>query len=66
MTTPTGRAMASLLSIFAEFQRKILKERVKAGIAHARALGKKHGRPHNARANASQLDALTLLILPVY
>ena len=45
LTTPTGRAMAGLLSIFAEFEREILRERVKAGIAHARSKGGSHGRP---------------------
>lgn len=45
LTTATGRAMAGLLAIFAEFEREILCERVKAGIAHARQSGKKHGRP---------------------
>ena len=44
-TTPTGRAMAGLLAIFAEFEREILRERVKAGIAQARKRGKPHGRP---------------------
>ena len=45
LTTATGRAMAGLLAIFAEFEREILRERVKAGIAHARQNGGKHGRP---------------------
>ncbi|CAM4458482.1 MAG: DNA-invertase hin [Legionella sp.] len=45
LTTATGRAMAGLLAIFAEFEREILRERVKAGIAHARQKGKSHGRP---------------------
>ena len=31
LTTPTGRAMAGLLAVFAEFERDILRERVKAG-----------------------------------
>ena len=44
-TAPTGRAMAGLLAIFAEFEREILRERVKAGIAQARRHGKRHGRP---------------------
>ncbi|WP_083502713.1 recombinase family protein [Legionella cincinnatiensis] len=35
--------MAGLLAIFAEFEREILCERVKAGIAHARQKGKNHG-----------------------
>ena len=41
LTTPVGRAMAGLLAIFAEFEREILRERVKAGIAKPAAGG--HG-----------------------
>jgi DNA invertase Pin-like site-specific DNA recombinase len=44
-TTPIGRAMAGLLALFAEFERDILRERVKAGIAEARRRGTRHGRP---------------------
>jgi len=45
LTTSTGRALAGLLAVFAEFEREILRERVKAGIAHARQEGGPHGRP---------------------
>jgi putative DNA-invertase from lambdoid prophage Rac len=45
LTTPAGRAMAGLLSVFAEFEREILCERVCAGLAHARQQGKRLGRP---------------------
>jgi DNA invertase Pin-like site-specific DNA recombinase len=38
LTTPAGRAMAALLAVFAEFEREILRERVRAGLAHARRL----------------------------
>jgi len=31
LTTPAGRAMAGLLAVFAEFEREILRERVRAG-----------------------------------
>src|SRR5215203_1895931 len=48
LTTPAGRAMAGLLAIFAEFEREILRERIKSGIAQARAEGKPHGRPRSA------------------
>src|SRR5271168_3400122 len=34
LTTPAGRAMAGLLSVFAEFEREILRERVRAGLVH--------------------------------
>jgi putative DNA-invertase from lambdoid prophage Rac len=45
LTTPAGRAMAGLLAVFAEFEREILRERVRAGLAHARLNGKHLGRP---------------------
>ena len=48
LTTPAGRAMAGLLAVFAEFEREILRERVRAGLAHARQNGKRLGRPPSA------------------
>jgi putative DNA-invertase from lambdoid prophage Rac len=48
LTTPTGRAMAGMLAVFAEFEREILRERVRAGIAQARKEGRPHGRPPTA------------------
>ena len=45
LTTPAGRAMAGLLAVFAEFEREILRERVRAGLAHARQNGQRLGRP---------------------
>src|SRR5262249_45350887 len=33
LTTPSGRALAGMLAVFAEFERDILRDRVKAGIA---------------------------------
>lgn len=58
LTTPTGRAMAGLLAVFAEFEREILRERVRAGIAQARQQGKAHGRPPTARRKATQVREL--------
>ena len=43
LTTPAGRAMAGLLAVFAEFEREILRERTRAGLAHARENGKRLG-----------------------
>lgn len=40
LTTPAGRAMAGLLAVFAEFERDILRERVRAGLARAQQNGK--------------------------
>ena len=48
LTTPSGRALAGMLAVFAEFERDILCDRVKAGIAQARKDGKPHGRPMTA------------------
>jgi DNA invertase Pin-like site-specific DNA recombinase len=48
LTTPSGRALAGMLAVFAEFERDILRERVKAGIDQARKDGKPHGRPMTA------------------
>jgi putative DNA-invertase from lambdoid prophage Rac len=45
LTTPTGRAMVGLLSVFAAFEHDILRERIRAGIAEARLKGKHLGRP---------------------
>jgi DNA invertase Pin-like site-specific DNA recombinase len=58
LTTPTGRAMAGLLAVFAEFEREILRERVRAGLAHARQNGRRLGRPVTAALHADQVRKL--------
>jgi len=58
LTTPTGRAMAGLLAIFAEFEREILRDRVRAGLAHARQNGKRLGRPMTAGLQAAEIRKL--------
>ncbi len=45
MTTPSGRALAGMLAVFAEFECDILRDRVRAGIPQARKEGRPHGRP---------------------
>ena len=44
LTTPAGRALAGMLAVFADFERDVLRNRVRAGIAQARATGKHLGR----------------------
>ena len=44
-TTPAGKAMFQMMGVFAEFERAIIRERVKAGLERARAQGKALGRP---------------------
>jgi DNA invertase Pin-like site-specific DNA recombinase len=58
LTTPAGRAMAGLLAVFAEFEREILRERVRAGLVHARQNGKRLGRPQTAALQAGRVRKL--------
>jgi putative DNA-invertase from lambdoid prophage Rac len=58
LTTPAGRAMAALLAVFAEFEREILRERTRAGLAHARQNGQRLGRPMTAGLQAAAIRKL--------
>ncbi len=58
MTTPGGRALAGMLAVFAEFERDILRDRVRTGIAQARKEGRPHGRPPTVRHRAGEVAAL--------
>ena len=58
LTTPSGRALAGMLSVFAEFERDILRDRVRAGIVQSRAAGKAHGRPATAAQLAPEVKRL--------
>lgn len=58
MATPAGRAMAALPAVFAAFEREILGERVRAGLAHARLNGKRLGRPATAALRANRIRKL--------
>src|SRR5262249_5727111 len=44
-STPMGRAMFHIAGAFAELEREIIRERVKAGLANARRRGRRVGRP---------------------
>jgi DNA invertase Pin-like site-specific DNA recombinase len=43
-TTPAGKALFHLMGVFAEFERSIIAERVRAGMARAKAKGTRSGR----------------------
>jgi DNA invertase Pin-like site-specific DNA recombinase len=49
-TTSSGRAMFGMLSVFAEYERAILRERTVAGLRRAQSAGKRLGRPKVAPA----------------
>jgi DNA invertase Pin-like site-specific DNA recombinase len=44
-TTPAGKAMFGIMGVFAEWERGMIQERVKAGLNRAKAQGKRLGRP---------------------
>jgi len=58
LTTPAGRAMAGLLAIFSEFEREVLRERTRAGLAYARQNSKQLGRPVTAALHAAEVRKL--------
>jgi DNA invertase Pin-like site-specific DNA recombinase len=58
LTTPSGRAMAGMLAVFSEFEHEILRERVRAGLAHARQNGKRLGRPPTATLQSGPVRKL--------
>jgi DNA invertase Pin-like site-specific DNA recombinase len=45
---PAGKAMFQMLGVFSEFERAMIRERVNAGLARAKAQGKTLGRPKTA------------------
>jgi DNA invertase Pin-like site-specific DNA recombinase len=56
-STPTGKAMYQLMGVFAELEREIIRERVKSGMARARAQGKRLGKP---AVSAAKVEAIKL------
>ena len=55
LNTPHGRMMATMLAGIAQFERDLLSERVKSGLAAARARGKKLGRQPGQRPKSDKL-----------
>lgn len=57
-STPTGKLMLTVLGGVAEFEREIMLERQREGIAKAKAAGKYKGRKATARAKAGEVMKL--------
>ena len=55
-TTPQGKLMFQLLGAFAEIEREMISERVKAGLALARIRGKRLGRPAALERNGITVE----------
>jgi DNA invertase Pin-like site-specific DNA recombinase len=56
--TPTGKLMLNVLGSVAQFEREMMLERQREGIAKAKAEGKYKGRKPTARAKADEIKAL--------
>lgn len=56
-TTPAGKAMFQMCGVFAEFERALIRERVKAGLERARAQGKTLGRPRASESVEKKIQA---------
>jgi len=53
--TPTGRLMLNLLASISQFEREVMLERQREGVAKAKAEGKYKGRAPTARAKSEQI-----------
>jgi DNA invertase Pin-like site-specific DNA recombinase len=55
-STPSGRALFQMLGVFAEFERSMISERVKAGLARTdKKLGRPSGQPHKKTKDVLKL-----------
>jgi DNA invertase Pin-like site-specific DNA recombinase len=57
-TTPAGKALFQMCGVFAEFERAMIQERVHAGLARARAQGKRLGRPPVSARTVAKVQAI--------
>ena len=57
-TTPSGKAMFQMMGVFAEFERSMISERVKAGLARTKAKGTRLGRPKTSPQTERQIRKL--------
>ena len=57
ISTPNGRLVFGIFATIAEFERELIRDRVRSGLASARAKGKRLGRP-KAEADVTQIARL--------
>jgi putative DNA-invertase from lambdoid prophage Rac len=63
LSTPQGRLIAHLMASLAEFERDLVRERVRSGIAAAKARGQKLGRQQGQRVKADKLSPKVLQLV---
>ena len=56
-STPNGRLIFGIFASIAEFERELIRDRVRSGLAHARAKGKRLGRPR-AMVDTTEINTL--------
>lgn len=61
-STPSGRAMFQMMGVFAEFERSMIRERVMAGLARAKAEGTRLGRHKIEEADPKKAQAVRELL----
>ncbi len=67
LSTPHGKLIAQILSSMAEFERELIRERVRSGLAHARSKGKIFGRRKGGKIadSCDRINELRALKMPV-
>ena len=63
LSTPQGRLVASIMAALAEFERDLMRERIRSGIAAAHARGVKSGRRPGQRIKADRLAPKVLQLV---
>ena len=63
LTTPHGRMMATILAGLAEFERELIQERIRSGLAAAKARGKRLGRQPGQRPKSDRLAPKVLALV---
>ncbi len=63
LATPHGRMMATMLAGIAEFERALTTERIRSGIAAAKARGKRLGRQPGQRPKSDRLAAKVMALI---
>src|SRR5271165_2198204 len=65
VTTPHGRMMATIIAGIADFERELIQERIRSGIAAAKARGKRLGRQPGQRPKSDRLASKVMALVAI-
>jgi DNA invertase Pin-like site-specific DNA recombinase len=65
LTTPHGRVMATIIAGIADFERELIQERIRSGIAAAKAHGKRLGRQPGHRPKSDRLASKVMALVAI-